>query len=185
MSIFDINGCFGYGGGAEGSATLNVSLTPKLETFVRQKVATGLYNNASEVIREALRRWVEGEGWDDTPRETSEATTVAPSDPSTGVRAAPAAAEFSTKLTAIEGRLRALGVMSLAWIEANMMIGRNQQEVEILLEIEPSRRFSVVDLASAKSLCEGAIGRSVRLYTGDGLAATTRQALESRAIKVF
>lgn len=36
--------------------TLNVNLTPKLEALVRQKVAEGLYNNASEVIRDALRR---------------------------------------------------------------------------------------------------------------------------------
>jgi antitoxin ParD1/3/4 len=35
--------------------TLNVNLTPRLEDMVRQKVADGLYNNASEVIREALR----------------------------------------------------------------------------------------------------------------------------------
>ncbi len=35
--------------------TLNVNLTPRLEEMVRQKVAGGLYNNASEVIRDALR----------------------------------------------------------------------------------------------------------------------------------
>ena len=34
---------------------LNISLTPKLEGFVKAKVKTGDYNNASEVIREALR----------------------------------------------------------------------------------------------------------------------------------
>ena len=34
---------------------MNVSLTPTLEDLVQQKVATGLYNSASEVIREALR----------------------------------------------------------------------------------------------------------------------------------
>jgi antitoxin ParD1/3/4 len=34
---------------------MNISLTPKLESFVRAKVKTGDYNNASEVIREALR----------------------------------------------------------------------------------------------------------------------------------
>ena len=34
---------------------MNVSLTPMLEELVQQKVATGLYNSASEVIREALR----------------------------------------------------------------------------------------------------------------------------------
>lgn len=34
---------------------MNVSLTPKLEEMVRGKVESGLYNNASEVVREALR----------------------------------------------------------------------------------------------------------------------------------
>jgi antitoxin ParD1/3/4 len=34
---------------------MNVSLTPKLEEFVREKVDSGLYNSASEVVREALR----------------------------------------------------------------------------------------------------------------------------------
>lgn len=34
---------------------MNVSLTPTLEKLVQKKVATGLYNSASEVIREALR----------------------------------------------------------------------------------------------------------------------------------
>jgi antitoxin ParD1/3/4 len=35
--------------------TLNISLTPQLEAIVRQKVSGGLYNSASEVIREDLR----------------------------------------------------------------------------------------------------------------------------------
>jgi len=34
---------------------MHVSLTPQLEELVRNKVASGMYNNASEVIREALR----------------------------------------------------------------------------------------------------------------------------------
>lgn len=34
---------------------MNVSLTPELEKFVDAKVESGLYNNASEVIREGLR----------------------------------------------------------------------------------------------------------------------------------
>lgn len=34
---------------------MHLSLTPKLEEFVKSKVAAGLYNNASEVVREALR----------------------------------------------------------------------------------------------------------------------------------
>ncbi|MCZ6672720.1 MAG: type II toxin-antitoxin system ParD family antitoxin [Verrucomicrobia bacterium] len=34
---------------------MHVSLTKKLESMVRSKVESGLYNNASEVVREALR----------------------------------------------------------------------------------------------------------------------------------
>ena len=36
-------------------ATLNVSLTPTLDGFVRAKVKSGAYESASEVIRESLR----------------------------------------------------------------------------------------------------------------------------------
>ena len=34
---------------------MNVSLTAELEKFVDRKVESGLYNNASEVVREGLR----------------------------------------------------------------------------------------------------------------------------------
>jgi len=36
---------------------MNVSLTPELESLVKEQVSTGLYNSSSEVIREALRVW--------------------------------------------------------------------------------------------------------------------------------
>jgi antitoxin ParD1/3/4 len=34
---------------------MNISLTPALEKMVQEKVDSGLYNSASEVMREALR----------------------------------------------------------------------------------------------------------------------------------
>ncbi|HEY3330900.1 MAG TPA: type II toxin-antitoxin system ParD family antitoxin [Capsulimonadaceae bacterium] len=34
---------------------MNVSLTPELDAYVSQKVQTGMYHSASEVIREGLR----------------------------------------------------------------------------------------------------------------------------------
>lgn len=34
---------------------MNVSLTPQLETLVREKLKSGSYHSASEVVREALR----------------------------------------------------------------------------------------------------------------------------------
>ena len=38
---------------------MNVNLTAQLEKAVQDKVASGLYNSASEVVREALRLMVE------------------------------------------------------------------------------------------------------------------------------
>src|SRR5208283_3275436 len=40
---------------------MNVHLTPELETLVQNKVKTGRYNSASEVVREALRLFEERE----------------------------------------------------------------------------------------------------------------------------
>jgi antitoxin ParD1/3/4 len=34
---------------------MNVSLTPELEQYIADKVATGMYQTSSEVVREALR----------------------------------------------------------------------------------------------------------------------------------
>lgn len=42
---------------------MHVSLTPELEHRVKAKVESGLYNNASEVIREALRFMETHEDW--------------------------------------------------------------------------------------------------------------------------
>jgi len=42
---------------------MHVSLTPELESRVKAKVESGMYNNASEVIREALRFMDTHEDW--------------------------------------------------------------------------------------------------------------------------
>lgn len=44
-------------------AIMHVSLTSELESRVKAKVQSGLYNNASEVIREALRFMETHEDW--------------------------------------------------------------------------------------------------------------------------
>jgi antitoxin ParD1/3/4 len=38
------------------SRQLNVSITPHFSKFIRDKVKSGRYSNASEVVREALRK---------------------------------------------------------------------------------------------------------------------------------
>lgn len=40
---------------------MHISLTPELEAQVKSKVETGHYNNASEVIRDALRFMIQHE----------------------------------------------------------------------------------------------------------------------------
>ncbi len=42
---------------------MNVSLTPELEKFVEDTVATGRYNSASEVVRAALRTFEQEQQW--------------------------------------------------------------------------------------------------------------------------
>lgn len=44
---------------------MNVSLTPEFEAMIQGKIATGLYTNASEVIRDALRRMDEQDPFKD------------------------------------------------------------------------------------------------------------------------
>lgn len=44
---------------------MHVSLTDRLDEYVREKVASGLYNNASEVVREALRQKMAAEESDE------------------------------------------------------------------------------------------------------------------------
>lgn len=59
LSTFDMPGQIIYRSTPPSSTRLsmpmNVNLTPQLEEMIRQKVASGFYNSASEVVREALR----------------------------------------------------------------------------------------------------------------------------------
>lgn len=62
MSKIDISRFCGYlrdemtRGKRLSMAQMNVSITDQLAGYVRKKVKSGRYNNASEVVREALRR---------------------------------------------------------------------------------------------------------------------------------
>ena len=44
---------------------MHISLTETLEDYVKRKVQSGLYNNASEVVREALRLKIASEATDE------------------------------------------------------------------------------------------------------------------------
>lgn len=41
---------------------MHINLSPEIEQYLQQKVGTGFYSNASEVVRDAIRRmWEEDE----------------------------------------------------------------------------------------------------------------------------
>lgn len=121
---------------------MNVSLTPKLEAFVRQKVESGLYNNASEVIREALRLLVEREKERPAGKPDKE--------------------RIRAKLLALKRPLRKRGIVSLSLFGSVVRNeARPDSDIDVLVDIDPKRRFSLIDLASAKGFLEDELGRDV------------------------
>ncbi len=42
---------------------MNLSITPELQKIIQQKIDSGMYSNASEVVRDALRRMDEYDSW--------------------------------------------------------------------------------------------------------------------------
>ena len=114
---------------------MNVSLTLVLEEYVRRKVATGLYNNASEVVREALRLMVERE---------------------TGGLPAPKKSEVVATLKALEPELRQRGIASAA-VFGSVVRGqaRPDSDVDVLVDVDPAAQFDLLDLVGVKNSARG------------------------------
>jgi predicted nucleotidyltransferase len=148
---------------------MNVSLTPKLEEFVRRKVASGLYNNASEVIREALRLMVEHSG----------DTGARPNQP-------PKKDKVRNTITALKVPLRERGITSLA-IFGSLLddTAGPQSDIDLLIDIDPRVRFSLVDLVSAKQFLEDRLGHRVDLVLKEGLEPAIRDSVLREADVVF
>lgn len=147
---------------------MNVSLTPRLEAFVRKKVETGLYNNASEVVRDALRLMVEhaGEGTQNVSPPGKEAVTAA--------------------LRAQKAMLRKRGVAALYLFGSVARGGaRPDSDVDVLIDLDPKRRFGLLDLAGVKNLLEDALGRPVDVVTREGLAKGIKAKVAAEAEQVF
>ena len=149
---------------------MNVSLTPKLEEIVRRKVASGLYNNASEVIREALRLLVERDAAGDAVR------TAAP----------PGKRGLRTRLAALKKPLRERGITSLA-LFGSVVQGdaRPDSDVDVLIDVDPAARFSLVDLVAVKNFLEANLGREVDVVTRQGIDPAIRERVVREAESVF
>jgi putative addiction module CopG family antidote len=149
---------------------MNVSLTTKLEEFVRRKVASGLYNNASEVIREGLRLLVEREA------ATGASQPVNP----------PRKDEVRAQLAALEKPLREKGITSLA-LFGSVVHGdaRPDSDIDVLVDVDPNARFSLVSLVSVQNFLEDRIGRKVDVVTRQGIEPTIRDRVFHEAESVF
>ena len=144
---------------------MNVSLTPALEEYVRRKVAIGLYNNASEVVREALRLMVERE---------------------TGGRPAPKKGEVIATLKALEPELRERGVASAA-VFGSVVRGQAwpDSDVDVLIDIDPAAPFDLLDLVGIGNLLTDRLGRPVDVVDRKALKPQLRDNILAEAERVF
>lgn len=149
---------------------MNVSLTPELEQYIRRKVDSGLYSNASEVVREALRLLV--------GRETGSASQLR--------RQPPQIDNIHAELKALEKPLRERGLAALALFGSTARgTAQPDSDVDVLVDIAPAVRFSLVDLVSVKDFLEDKLGRTVDVVTREGLDPAIRDRVIREARAVF
>ncbi len=144
---------------------MNVSLTPTLEKYVRRKVAAGFYNNASEVVREALRLMFEREA---------------------GGRLDPRKEEIVAALKALEPELRRRGIASLA-LFGSVVRGeaKPDSDVDILVAIDPAAEFDLVDLVGVKNLIGERLRREVDVVEEGSIKPLVRDGILAEAETVF
>lgn len=145
---------------------MNVSLTPELERYIRGKVDSGLYGNASEVVREALRLLVSQEAG------------------STGQP--PRRDHIHAELKALENPLRERGLTALALFGSTARgTARPDSDVDVLIDVAADVGFSLVDLVSVKDFLEDKLGRTVDVVTREGLDPAIRDRVIREARAVF
>ena len=149
---------------------MNVSLTPELEQFIRRKVDSGLYSNASEVVREALRLLVGRETGSDAQSR----------------REPPQGERIRAQLKALEEPLRERGLTALALFGSTVRgTARPESDVDVLIDVAPHVRFSLLDLVSVKDFLEDRLGRKVDVVTREGLDPAIRDRVIREARAVF
>jgi len=149
---------------------MNVSLTAELEKYVRRKVASGLYNNASEVIREALRLHVENERAQSTRRPRKSAKKD----------------EVIAELAALEKPLRQRGLTSLALFGSVVRsTARPDSDIDVLVDVASDAQFSLIDLVAVKDFLEDQLERRVDVVTRGGLEPAIRDRVLREAQPVF
>ncbi len=149
---------------------MNVSLTPELEKYVRRKVTSGLYNNASEVIRQALRLLLEQEAVPKGQRVPQPASKH----------------EMVAALAALEKPLRERGLTSLALFGSVVRgAARLDSDIDVLVDVAAGTKFSLVDLVSVQDFLQERLGRKVDVVTRQGLSPAIRDRVLREAEKIY
>jgi hypothetical protein len=149
---------------------MNVSLTPELEQYIRRKVDSGLYGNASEVVREALRLLVGRE----------------PGSGNQSQSQPPQLDNIYAELKAHERPLRERGLAALALFGSTARdTARPDSDVDVLVDIAPDVSFSLIDLVSVKDFLEDRLGRKVDVVIREGLDPAIRDRVIREARAVF
>ena len=149
---------------------MNVSLTPKLEEFIREKVSSGLYNNASEVVREALRLLVKR---DNISIDTSLTTPLTK-------------AEIHKKILSLEKPLRDKGVKSI-FLFGSAVRNENTSasDIDVFIDTGPEVSFSLLDLVEVKHFLEDNLGCEVDVMTREGLHPHIKESIINESEQVF
>lgn len=82
--------------------------------------------------------------------------------------------------------IRARGVTALYLFGSTVRNeARSDSDVDVFLEYDPARRFSIVDLVDIKNRLEHELGISVDVTTRDSLHPALRGDIETTAFRVF
>ncbi|MDE0159170.1 MAG: type II toxin-antitoxin system ParD family antitoxin [Candidatus Dadabacteria bacterium] len=149
---------------------MNVSLTPKLEEFIREKVSSGLYNNASEVVREALRLLVKR---DNTSIDRSLTTPLTKE-------------EIHKQISSLEKPLRDRGVKSI-FLFGSAVRDENTSasDIDVFIDTDPEASFSLLDLVDVKYFLEDNLRCEVDIVTREGLHPHIKESVIYESEQVF
>ncbi|MDE0291867.1 MAG: type II toxin-antitoxin system ParD family antitoxin [Candidatus Dadabacteria bacterium] len=149
---------------------MNVSLTPKLEEFIREKVSSGLYNNASEVVREALRLLVKR---DNTSIDRSLTTPLTKE-------------EIHKQISSLEKPLRDRGVKSI-FLFGSAVRDENTSasDIDVFIDTDPEASFSLLDLVDVKHFLEDNLRCEVDIVTREGLHPHIKESVIYESEQVF
>ena len=144
---------------------MNVSLPPKLGEYVHRKLESGLYGNASEVLREGLRLLI---ARDEAGREP------------------PLKSEIRAELAGMEETLRREGVTTLA-LFGSVVRGEAQadSDIDVLIEVDPEADFGLLDLCGVQHLIEDRLNRKVDVLMKGEIRPEFKQRILREAEAVF